>query len=107
MVLLFSMVLFSCKDGRINGPQNSFKKELAKASPDFRDGWNDGCETGRASVDNDYYRMFIKNNKIDGWRIASSEDYQVAWNYGFWYCYRDDYVDQKTPSFRSFFGGFQ
>lgn len=97
----------SCKDFRNEGPQNAFKKDLARASPDFQQGWSDGCEVGRATGDDTFYRMFVSNNKVDGWKMAQSQDYKVAWSYGFWYCYRDDHIDQKSTPFKSFFGGFQ
>ena len=106
-ILSMLFVVTACPSWRIEGPQRDFKQDLAGSSPDFQKGWIDGCEVGRASGDNSFYRMAVKNNKVDGWKMANSLDYQTAWNYSFWYCYRDDHIDQKTTPFRSFFGGMQ
>ena len=93
------------KFGRMGGPHTKFKKELENASPDFQQGWHDGCETGRHGGGNTFYKAFTKSNKVDGYKIAESHDYSVAWSSGWWYCYRDDYIDQKVAPFEYFFGG--
>ena len=107
-ILLIIVILFlsSCAY-RWEGPQKEFKDDLKDASPDFRQGWYDGCEVGRATGGKTYYRMFAKNNKIDGWKMSNSQDYQIAWTYGFWFCYRDDHIDHKSTGFGSFLRGFQ
>ncbi len=92
---------------RWEGPHKEFKEDLAEASPDFREGWYDGCEVGRATGGGTYYRMFAKNNKVNGWKMANSLDYKIAWSYGFWFCYRDDHIDQKEGPFKQFFYGMQ
>jgi hypothetical protein len=107
LIINIILILFISSCSRVEGPHREFKEDLAEATPDFRDGWNHGCEVGRATGGKSFYRMFAKNNKIDGWKMSNSTDYQIAWNYGYWFCYRDDHVDQKSTSFRSFFGGFQ
>lgn len=108
--IIILLTISSCNNlelGRWEGPHKEFKEELAEASDDFREGWYDGCEVGRASGGKTFYRMFAKNNKVNGWKMSSSQDYQIAWTYGFWFCYRDDHIDMKSTGFRSFFGGFQ
>lgn len=108
-ILFTAIILFNVSScHRIEGPQGEFKDDLAtKASPDFKKGWDDGCSVGRSTGANSFYRMFVKNNQVDGWKMASSPDYKIAWSYGFWFCYRDDHIDQKSTPYRSFFGGFQ
>lgn len=88
-------------------PSGKFVKDIENASPDFRKGWQDGCETGMASGTNSFNQMFYKQNKQDGWKMATSPEYKTAWNNAFWYCYRSDYVDQKSTPFSSFFKGYQ
>ena len=83
-----------------------FKDALKDSTPDFRQGWYDGCETGMHSGDNSFYKMFSKSNKQDGWKMVDSPDYKVAWNYAYWYCYRSQYIDQKEGVWGSFFGIF-
>lgn len=104
-IIILSIVT-SCNYRR-SGPHKDFQAELAGASPDFSQGWKDGCEVGQAAGSDIYYKMFLKNNKVDGWKMANSSDYKTAWNFAFWYCYRNDYIDQKSPPFRSFFSGMQ
>jgi hypothetical protein len=106
-ITIIIITLSNSCDIRREGPQKEFKKELANASPDFREGWTSGCEVGNATGGKTFYRMFAKNNKIDGWKMANSQDYKIAWTYGFWFCYRDDHVDQKSTGVKSFFGGMQ
>ncbi|MDA0901885.1 MAG: hypothetical protein O3B09_00545 [Proteobacteria bacterium] len=93
---------------RMEGPQMTFEKTLQDKNthPDFRQGWHDGCEVGNEAGSKSFYKSFTKTNKIDGWKLSKSKDYQKAWNYAFWYCYRDDYVDHKSTAFSAFFRGW-
>ena len=75
---------------------DDFKDELESSDPDFKLGWDHGCETGSATGSNQFYKMFYDSNKQDGWKMAESPIYNKAWKYGFWYCYREEYVDQKS-----------
>jgi hypothetical protein len=103
--IIVVLLLSSC--GRWEGPHKEFKNDLKDASPDFQEGWADGCEVGRSTGGKAFYRMFANNNKINGWKMSTSQDYKISWTYGYWFCYRDDHVDQKSTGMRSFFGGFQ
>ena len=87
-------------------PTHKMDSSLVNASPEFQQGWHDGCETGMASGSNTFYKMFYRNNKVDGYKMAGSPEYKVAWGNAYWYCYRYDYVKQKSPIFRSMFSGF-
>lgn len=74
-------------------------------SPEFHYGWNDGCESGMAAASNSFYKMFYKQNKIDGYKMANSSEYRTAWNYAWWYCMRRDWVKQKSTIWGSVFMG--
>jgi len=88
-------------------PTKEFKNTLRDASPDFRKGWEDGCETGMSGGSNNFYRMFYRNNVADGYKMTSSPDYKSAWGNAFWYCYRYDYIKQKSSIWGSTFSGYQ
>lgn len=92
---------------KYRGTARHFEKDLAKAHPDFKQGWEDGCETGMSAGSNQFYKSFYKSNKQDGWKMASSEPYRKAWDLSFWYCMRDDYIDQKSSIWGSFFTGIK
>lgn len=80
---------------------------LVNASPDFVQGWRDGCETGMSAGSNAFYKIFYRNNKVDGYKMTGSPEYKTGWSNAFWYCYRADYVKQKSSVWSSTFGGFQ
>ena len=88
-------------------PDAAFQLDLEKASPDFRLGWRDGCEVGMSSGTNTFYKMFYRNNIADGYRMVNSLDYKTAWGNAYWYCYRHDYVKQKSSIWGSMFKGYQ
>ena len=111
-ILFFLLVIFSCQkwvgDLLPERPNNEeiFNKE--EASPEFRQGWEDGCEVGMAGGSNTFYQMFYRNNKVDGYKMAGSSDYQNGWGTAFWYCYRRDWVKQKnTAIWSATFGGYR
>jgi hypothetical protein len=108
IIILLSQVLGSCKIFRpsFKEPSKYFKKDLKDASPDFKQGWADGCETGMSGGGNSFQQTMYKVNKQDGYKFSYSPDYKVAWNYAFWFCYRADYVDQKSTPFSSMFKGY-
>lgn len=110
LFLLTLTILFgatSC-DRRIakifpNRPDQEFG--LSDITPDFKVGFDDGCESGMAAGSNTFYKMFYRSNKIDGYKFTNSGDYKSAWGIGWWYCYRYDYVKQKQSLYGSFFKG--
>lgn len=87
-------------------PNNELRPDK-DASPEFVQGWNDGCEVGMSSGSNTFYKTFYRNNKVDGYRMTSSPDYKVGWGNAFWYCYRYDYVKQKSSIWGSMFSGYR
>lgn len=85
----------------------AFKEQLDQASPEFRRGWYDGCETGSsvASV-NVFYRMFYTNNRVDGYAKANNADYRTGWNEAVWYCMRYEEIKQGSSIWGSMFKGY-
>ena len=107
LILCLSQTLISCKIFRpkFREPSKFFKKDLENASPDFKQGWADGCESGMSGGGNSFQQTMYKVNKQDGYKYVYSPDYKIAWNYSFWFCYRADSVDQKDTPFQSLFSG--
>lgn len=92
----------------IDRPDTAFEKDLEDTSVEFRQGWADGCETGMSSGNSNFYRMFYRNNKVDGYKMTSSADYKTAWGNAFWFCSRTDWVKHKsTKIWASTFGGYK
>jgi len=83
------------------------KQELDDTTGEYRLGWQDGCETGISGGSNTFYKMFYRNNKIDGYLIANSSDYRDAWDLAFWYCFRSTYIRQKSSIWGSIMKGFR
>lgn len=84
-----------------------FDSQLADSSPDFAKGWYDGCEVGMSAGANSFYKMFHQTNQADGYKMANSSDYRVSWTNGFWWCYRKDFVKQKSSIWGSILSGFK
>ena len=78
-----------------------------EVSLEFKQGWDDGCEVGMAGGSNTFYQMFYRNNVVDGYKMTSSSDYKAGWGNAFWYCYRTDWVRQKSAIWGSTFGGYR
>lgn len=81
--------------------------ETSLTSEEYRAGWKDGCEVGISGGANTFYKMFYRNTKIDGYRMAYSTSYRDAWDSAFWYCFRHTYIRQKSSIFGSIFKGFR
>lgn len=113
MILLFLVLLplSSCYkvvgDALPKRAAGRFDSQLADSSPDFAKGWRDGCEVGMSAGANSFYKMFHQTNQADGYKMASSSDYRVSWTNGFWWCYRKDYVKQKSSIWGSMFSGLK
>ena len=115
-IIKISLLLFiisSCKHKhsadyfRYARTTKHFSSDLKDADPDFKLGWEHGCETGASSGSNTFYKMFYEANKQDGWKLANSPIYKKAWNYGYLYCMREEYVDQISAPWGSIFGGLK
>lgn len=91
-------------------PDRYFQKEMAAAPPDFRQGWEDGCNVGMSGGSNVFYKMFYQNNAIDGYKAMESPVYNEAWNNAMWYCYRFDQIKNgadASPVWGSVFSGYK
>ena len=113
-LLLILLIMSSCSNNdrflkTIFGHtrMNSFQKELAKATPEFREGWKDGCHVGIASGANSFYKLFLDNNRVDGFKKVNSKDYAAAYDAAFWTCYREEDGDSASSIYGSFFGGYK
>jgi hypothetical protein len=109
LIIILAHSLFSCRFGSprpaYKEPTKFFKKDLKNASPDFKQGWEDGCESGMSGGSTSFNQNFYKANKQDGYKFSYSKDYKTAWGSAFWFCYRSDSVDQKTTPSSQFFRG--
>jgi hypothetical protein len=110
-ILFFITSLSACASGSQKMLPALADKELRdetdKTTEEYRAGWKDGCETGISGGSNTFYKMFYRNNKIDGYRMSSSPEYRDAWDSSFWYCYRATYVRQKSSLWSSIMKGFR
>ena len=113
-ILIITLLFFnfSCtkKGGTFlpNTAMREFSEMRAKATPEFRQGWEDGCETASASTSNNFHKLFFYDSvKVDGFKITQSNEYKTAWNFAWWYCYRYMYVKHKSTIWGSFFGGYK
>ena len=88
-------------------PDKQFKESMKDSSPEFAQGWKDGCEVGMSSSSNTFYKMFYRNNAIDGYKMGSSSDYSTAWGNAFWYCMRSDSIKHGSSTWGSVFGGYK
>lgn len=111
LIIIWLCGLSSCqsyvKKVIVNGPDREFQMDLSEASPDFRDGWRDGCDTGRSAGTNPFYKLIYRNDVVDGFKMSNSSDYKIAWGDAFWYCFRKDWVKQKSSIWSATFGGYR
>ncbi len=68
---------------------NNLMNHAPKGPPDFQYGWENGCETGSAQLENSFYSdMRTVWFKKDFQYAEEHPDYEVGWQMGFWYCLR-------------------
>jgi len=117
ILVIFFIFICSCSEGTMrnigrnylpNKAVGSFEKQLREATPEFRRGWYDGCETGIsvASV-NIFYRMFYTNNRVDGYAKANDAEYRTGWGEAVGYCMRYEEIKQASSLWGSVFGGYR
>ncbi len=111
IILFLAFLLTSCTSRAQKFLPSMVDKELKdetdKTTEEYRIGWKDGCEVGISGASNTFYKMFYRNNKIDGYRMSSSPEYRDAWDNAFWYCYRSTYIRQKSSVWSSIMKGFR
>jgi len=92
---------------RLKSPLDDYKEDLKNATPDFKQGWLDGCETGIRCGTNNFYQTLYKT-KQDGYKMSYSNEYSTAWSNAFWYCYRKEWTNiQNATTWSSVFGGYK
>lgn len=69
------------------------------APTDYVAGWKDGCESGMASMSNDYYRTFYKF-KSDSTQVNNS-DYYIPWKDAYNYCRHYVYGPLREANLRT------
>lgn len=104
-MLLVTMDSCNPKIAKVFPKRPNQQFDIGDASPDFKKGFDDGCESGMAAGSNTFYKMFYRSNAADGYKMASSSDYKSAWGIGWWYCYRYDFVKHGSGLYGSFFRG--
>ena len=108
IVLMFFGVISCDKRKLPSTAMSEFAGMRKNATPEFRQGWEDGCETGSASIANYFHKMMVYDSvKVDGYKITQSTDYKTAWNFAWWYCYRHMHVKHKASIWEMFFGGYK
>ena len=77
------------------------KNNLLRHAPDgpplFQYGWSQGCDTGASSYVSQFYNgtKIVKPQK--DFKLAEKEpDYELGWQFGFWYCLR---ISEKHDGF--------
>ena len=68
----------------IPGYMEIINADLSMHSPDFQQGWRDGCQTGLAVYGNDYYKSYYGFTR-DTTKIANRR-YETAWTDAYHYC---------------------
>ncbi len=105
------LVTASCQKKMANFLPARADKEMTfkegEVSPEFKQGWDDGCEVGMAGGSNTFYQIFYRNNVADGYKMTSSSDYKTGWGNAFWFCYRTDWTRQRSSIWGSTFGGYR
>lgn len=89
LVVIFSLLLSL---GGCAAPKPLGLAKTPDGPPNFRQGWEDGCETGMATESNSYYKTFYKF-KQDPYQVTDPM-YFETWVDAFRYC--RDYVDKWT-----------
>ncbi len=66
-------------------------------SPEFEQGWKDGCNSGIAAYGGSHYRNLGYKFKQD-WRMINNKDYYQAWQDSYLYCrwYIWNYIQKGT-----------
>ncbi len=115
LALTFLLFLTSC-GASMESLDTAFKKDILKpmnlwepkpmglamdpppgGSPEFNQGWKDGCHSGVAAYGGDHYRYLGYKYKQD-WRMITNHDYYQSWQDSFLYCrwYMFNYI-AKPP----------
>lgn len=83
--IILALALSSCS---AYGPKpfviEEVTPDIAQNSPDFQQGWMDGCESGKAVFSNAFYKMFYGYKRNP--EKVGNQSYETAWYAGYNYC---------------------
>ncbi|MEM7617231.1 MAG: hypothetical protein AAF195_02490 [Pseudomonadota bacterium] len=86
-IVILSLLLVNCKSdfGNKFGPAYwIFDLAPKNAAPEYKQGWLDGCETGLASMTNDFYKTFYTFQQTN--EMLGNEVYYKAWKDTYHFC---------------------
>jgi len=100
--LLVVVFLASCSFDSNLPYKPGFMPELPKGSPEFTQGWKDGCATGLAAYGNDVYKTVYRYQKDPAY--DSNATYNGAWHDAYSYCrlYANAWDKQVFPNGNTF-----
>ncbi len=112
VIIIFITFLISSCESRFarflpERPSDEIPGFTNNSSPEFKQGWIEGCEVGMSVGSNTFYKTFYRMNRVDGYKMVGSPDYKIAWNNAYWYCYRKDWVKQKSQVWSGIFEGIR
>jgi len=97
-IILICLLLSSCDKDFMEGihagaePFNMWRPKPPgigevdpNAPPNYKQGWNDGCDTGLFVYGGDHYRYLGYKVKQD-YKMINNEDYYNAWQDAYLYC---------------------
>ena len=83
LFLISNLLVTGCNReiGRIfpNRPDTEFAEDLKTASPEFRQGWQDGCEVGMSAGSGTFYKMFYSQNTNPPYILVVRLEQQDSW----------------------------
>jgi len=112
LTLLFVLALTSCSDSADKAFKDNILRPLnlwepvpfgmqleppKGGTPEFNQGWTDGCKSGVAAYGGDHYKYLGYKFQQD-WRMIKNQDYYQTWQDAYLYCrwYMWNYI-QKPP----------
>jgi len=85
LMLLMILTLAGCNSFDSDMPYKpGLMPELPKGSPEFTQGWRDGCQTGLAVGGGDIYKSFYSWKRTP--EFEKNDKYLKAWKDGYEYC---------------------
>jgi len=93
---LYRIVVFTCALATLSACRPpSLYLDSPSGTPEYKLGWEDGCDSGVAAAGSMVERMALGFRKRP--ELGENETYKSAWNEGFAYCrFATDPVDKGT-----------
>ncbi|MBL0319491.1 MAG: hypothetical protein IPP74_09440 [Alphaproteobacteria bacterium] len=89
IMIITTLTLLTGCDARVRAGAPWMQSMLTEGPPGpalFRQGWQDGCETGISATANNFQKMFY-DFKQDS-KLARDQKYYLGWKLAFDYCQR-------------------